>query len=241
MTLHGKTVLIIGGSSGFGFSVARQVAKAGATPIITGRDEAKLAQAVTSLREDAASAQGFRADTKDQSGLAALFAKLGSFDHLVSTAGGFMGGGFLDAAFEVIEKAVHEKLFDNLTIARLARPYLREGGSMVFTAGSGGRPHNASGAIIGNDAIKTMVAGLAVELAPHGRANAVAPTWTRTPLWRNMPAEQVDATEKYFTDTIPLKRTAAIDEVASAYVFLMENGFVTGQTITVDGGLTLVS
>jgi len=154
-------------------------------------------------------------------------------------AGGFMGGGFLNAPVDVIHKAIDEKLFANLAIARLAASHLRDQGSMVFTAGSGGRPHNASGAIVGNDAIRTLVQGLAVELAPRARANAVAPTWTRTPLWRDMSPEQIEATDKQFSSAIPLGRTARIDEVASAYIFLMENTFITGQTITVDGGLTL--
>jgi NAD(P)-dependent dehydrogenase (short-subunit alcohol dehydrogenase family) len=156
-------------------------------------------------------------------------------------AGGFMGGGFLEAPMAVIRQAIEEKFFANLAIARLAAPSLHDGGSLVFTAGSGGRPHNASGAIIGNDAIRTLVQGLAVELAPRARANAVAPTWTRTPLWSHLSPEQVAATDKQFAGLIPLGRTAKIEEVAAAYLFLMQNSFVTGQTIAVDGGLTLVS
>ena len=112
---------------------------------------------------------------------------------------------------------------------------------MTFTAGTGGRPQNASGAIIGNDSIRTMVQGLAAEMAPKARVNAVAPTWTVTPLWRNMSEEQVKATKENFSKMIPLGRTATIQEVASAYIFLMENSFITGQTIQVDGGITLVS
>ncbi|MEK6296853.1 MAG: SDR family oxidoreductase, partial [Paraburkholderia tropica] len=103
------------------------------------------------------------------------------------------------------------------------------------------RAHNASGAIVGNDAIRSLVEGLAVELAPRARVNAVAPTWTRTPLWRNLPASDVDAIEQRFTSLIPLGRTAKVEEVAAAYLFLIGNGFVTGQTIAVDGGVTLVS
>ena len=152
-----------------------------------------------------------------------------------------MGGGFLEAPFETIERAVREKLFANLQIARHASKKIAEGGSMTFTAGAGGRPHNASGAIVGNDAVRTLVTGLAVELAPNARANAVAPTWTETPLWRNIPAPDVEATKQRLSQTIPLGRTAEIEEIALAYIFLMQCSFITGQTIVVDGGLTLVS
>lgn len=241
MKLQNQTILIIGGSSGIGFSVATLAARAGAKLIITGRNGEKLERAAAALRQQEADVATAIVDAADISTLQTFFDGIGTLDHMVSMAGGFMGGGFLDAPVEVIRKAIEEKLFANLAIARLAAPHLRDGGSMVFTAGSGGRPHNASGAIIGNDAVRTLVQGIAVEMAPRCRANAVAPTWTRTPLWRDMSAEQIDATDKHFASLIPLARTAEIEEVASAYIFLMENTFVTGQTIAVEGGLTLVS
>lgn len=241
MKLQNKTILVIGGSSGIGFAVASLAARAGAKLIITGRDGHKLERAAAALRETKAKVTPAVLDAADPDGLSGFFGACDGFDHLVSMAGGFMGGGFLDASFEVIRKAVEEKLFANLAIARAAAPRLKDGGSLVFTAGSGGRPDNASGAIVGNDAIRTLVRGLAVELATRKcRANAVAPTWTRTPLWRDMADDQVDATERHFNGIIPLGRTAQIEEVASAYLFLMENGFVTGQTIAVDGGLSLI-
>lgn len=241
MSLEHQTVVILGGTSGFGFTVATLAAQAGARLVITGRDAVRLDEAVAALRARNAQVAGHCADAADEPGLEACFARIGTFDHLVSMAGGFMGGGFLAAPVPVIRRAVEEKLFANLAIARLAAPGLREGGSLVFTAGSGGRPHDASGAIVGNDAIRTLVQGLAVELAPRARVNAVAPTWTRTPLWRHLSAEQIEATDRQFSGRIPLGRTATLEEVASAYLFLMTATFVTGQTLTVDGGLTLVS
>jgi len=242
MSFANQTVLIIGGASGIGHSVALQAAQAGADLIIASRDEVKLQTAAARLRSSGGKVEAHPLDAADPACLKAFFETSKPFDHLVSMAGGFMGGGFLDADGDTIRKAVEDKLFTNLAIARAASSRLKDGGSMVFTAGSGGRPHTASGAIIGNESIRTLVQGLAVELAPRQcRANAVAPTWTRTPLWDFMPAEQIEATDKHFSGLIPLGRTAKIEEVASAYLFLMQNSFVTGQTIAVDGGLTLVS
>ncbi len=80
---------------------------------------------------------------------------------------------------------------------------------------------------------------LAVELASRARANAVAPTWTDTPLWSRLPEDERRARKADFARTIPLGRTAEIDELAQAYLFLMENSFVTGQQIAVDGGIML--
>jgi len=241
MSFEGKTIVVIGGTSGFGKTVAHKAAALGGHLIISGRDAKKLELVVGEFTSAGHRATGHPLNAADGASTAAFFDSIEPFDHLVSMAGGFMGGGFLEADIGTIRRAVDEKLFANLLIARHAARKVRPGGSLVFTAGSGGRPHNASGAIIGNDAIRTMVAGLAVELAPNARANAVAPTWTETPLWRDMPPDVVAATREQFTRTIPLGRTARIDEVADAYVFLMQCGFITGQTIVVDGGLTLVS
>ncbi|CAG9192657.1 NAD(P)-dependent dehydrogenase (Short-subunit alcohol dehydrogenase family) [Paraburkholderia tropica] len=244
--LKGRRVVIVGGTSGFGFEVARMARDAGAQVVITGRDAQRRDAALAALGAvDKAAGEvtvsALALDIADEAALTDFFAHIGPFDHLVSMAGGAMGGGFLEAPLETIRQAVEEKFFANLRLARQAAPHVREGGSLVFTAGSGGRPHNASGAIVGNDAIRTLVEGLAVELAPRARVNAVAPTWTRTPLWRAMPASDVDAIEQRFNALIPLGRTAKVEEVAAAYLFLMSNGFVTGQTIAVDGGVTLVS
>ncbi|RQM45279.1 SDR family oxidoreductase [Paraburkholderia bannensis] len=239
--LKGRRVVIVGGTSGFGFEVARMARDAGAQVVITGRDAQRRDAALAALATPQNTVSALALDIADEAALADFFARIEPFDHLVSMAGGAMGGGFLEAPLETIRQAVEEKFYANLRLARHAAPRLREGGSLVFTAGSGGRAHNASGAIVGNDAIRTLVEGLAVELAPRARVNAVAPTWTRTPLWRNLPASDVDAIEQRFTSLIPLGRTAKVEEVAAAYLFLIGNGFVTGQTIAVDGGVTLVS
>ncbi len=150
-----------------------------------------------------------------------------------------MGGGFLSAPLAEIRHTVESKFFANVRIARLAAPKVNEGGSLTFTSGTGGRAQDAAGSYVGNLAIRALAEGLAVELAPLARANVFAPTWTNTPLWASLPAAQRAATRKNFEETIPLRRTATIDELASAYLFLMANDFITGQQIAVDGGIML--
>ncbi|MCX4909025.1 SDR family oxidoreductase [Streptomyces sp. NBC_00878] len=95
--------------------------------------------------------------------------------------------------------------------------------------------------VVGNLAVHALVERLAVELAPRARANAVAPTWTDTPLWAELPDAERAATKRHFAETIPLGRTATIDELAGAYLFLITNDFVTGQQLAVDGGIMLGS
>ncbi|UPT36786.1 SDR family oxidoreductase [Pseudomonas amygdali] len=238
-TLQGKTVALIGGSSGIGLRVAQLAADEGAHLIVVGRNAQRLDEARADLSTRGVTVQTFAADAHDPARLEALFAELPAFDHLVSMVGDVMGGGFIGASMAEIRRVLESKFFTNVRIGQLAAGKVREGGSLVFTSGTGGRAQDACASYVGNLGINALVEGLAVELAPKVRVNAVSPTWTVTPFWRDQSAEQVEATRQHFAQAIPLRRTAQIDELAMTYVFLMKNGFITGQHIAVDGGIML--
>lgn len=89
-----KTVLIIGGTSGFGHEVARQAAAQGAVLRLVGRDAAKAEAVAQAFREDGAEARGYGCDATDPQAFEALLGALGPLDHLVSMVGGAMGAGF---------------------------------------------------------------------------------------------------------------------------------------------------
>jgi NAD(P)-dependent dehydrogenase (short-subunit alcohol dehydrogenase family) len=238
-TLAEKTIVVIGGSSGIGARVAQLAAQQGAHLILVGRNPQRLQQAQTELARLDPHVEVIQADAHDTAQLESLFAGLQPFDHLVSMVGDVMGGGFLGADMAVIRQVIESKFFTNVRIGQLAAGKLKPNGSLVFTSGTGGRAQGACASYVGNLGINARVEGLAVELAPHARVNAVSPTWTLTPFWRDMPAEQRDGIKAHFEQTIPLKRLASIEELAMSYIFLMQNGFITGQHIAVDGGIML--
>lgn len=237
--LNNKTVVVIGGSSGIGFRVAELAAQAGANLIIVGRNEQRLAEAKNNLLKIATDVQTYQSDAHNHAQLDLLFKTLPAFDYLVSMVGDVMGGGFVHAPMDEIRHVMESKFFTNVRIGQLAANKIRLGGAMIFTSGTGGRAQDACASYVGNLGIKALVEGLAVELAPHIRVNTVAPTWTVTPFWKNLPAEQVAQIRQKFAKSIPLGRTAEIDELAQAYLFLMQNSFITGQQIAVDGGIML--
>jgi NAD(P)-dependent dehydrogenase (short-subunit alcohol dehydrogenase family) len=239
-SLDDKTILLIGGSSGIGLRVAEIAAAQGARLIVVGRDVDRLAAARAQLGRAARHPVVTHAvDAHDHARLARLFDGLPELDHVVSMVGDVMGGGFLGADMAEIRRVLESKFFTNVRIAQLAAPGMRAGGSLVFTSGTGGRAQDACASYVGNLGINALVEGLAVELSPRVRVNAVSPTWTPTPFWRDVPAEQLEVTRRHFEQSIPLRRLARIDELAEAYVFLMRNGFVTGQHLAVDGGIML--
>ncbi len=83
------------------------------------------------------------------------------------------------------------------------------------------------------------ISGLAVELAPI-RVNAVSPGVVRTNLWQTMSASERERLYESVGNSLPVGRVAEASEIAQAYLFLMQEGFGTGQTVVVDGGTVLV-
>ena len=236
--LQEKIVVVIGGSSGIGLEVARQAMRAGARLVLTGRDAARLEAARIGLGE------GTRAsilDAHDEAALHDFFATVEAFDHLVSMVGDSMAGGFLEASPDTMRHVMHSKFWTNWMIARHSAPRLRPGGSLTFTSGTGGRAQDISASYVANLAIAAMVTGLASELAPRARVNAVAPTFmgATTSFWRGVARDDLSKVEAAFIAGVPLRRLGTVQEVASAYLHMMTNGFVTGQVLAVDGGVML--
>jgi NAD(P)-dependent dehydrogenase (short-subunit alcohol dehydrogenase family) len=235
MSLAGSTVVVIGGSSGIGEQIAHQAVSHGADVVITGRDPTRLASAAKRIGAQRTASL----NAHDDDAVDAFFARLGPVDHLVSMVGDTMAGGFLTTPPATMRHVLDSKFWANWMIARHVASTLNPGGSITLTAGTGGRPHEISASYVANLAVGALVAGLAVELAPDVRVNAVAPTFMDTPFWKDMPRPEFEATKDEFTRHVPLARLGTTHEVATAYLHLMTNGFVTGQVLAVDGGVML--
>jgi NAD(P)-dependent dehydrogenase (short-subunit alcohol dehydrogenase family) len=233
-----QRVVVIGGSSGIGYEVARQASAVGARLTIVGRDQAKLAAAAERIHGTVTTAV---VDAHDEIALAAFFAGLERVDHVVSLVGDSMAGGFLTTPPETMRHVLHSKFWTNWMIGRHAVPKLRAGGSLTFTSGTGGRAHEISASYVANLGIGALVQGLASELAPRIRVNAVAPTFMGpgTAFWRDVPIDDLATAVAGFAESVPLSRLATVEEVASTYLHLMNNGFTTGQVLAVDGGVML--
>jgi NAD(P)-dependent dehydrogenase (short-subunit alcohol dehydrogenase family) len=237
--LSGKRIVVLGGSSGIGLAVAQQVMAQGATAIIASSNTDRVKQAVAKLD---AKAEGYTLNLSSECDIQDFFQKIGDFDHLVFTAGDTLQ--LNELAATDLTKARHAfelRYWAALAAAKYASPHIRKDGSIVLTTGvAGRRPHKGwtvAASVCGT--IEALTRALAVELAPI-RVNAVCPGVVRTNLWQSMNADAREHLYESVGNSLLVGRVGEACEIARAYLFLMQEGYGTGQTVVLDGGAVLV-
>lgn len=237
--LQNKRVVVLGGSSGIGLAVAEQAAAQGAKVVVASSNAERLQKAIASIGGDA---EGQGIDVSDERAVESFFAKLGPFDHLIFTAGDSLlvqDLGTMD--LKQARRAFELRYWSALAAVKYGIPQIRKGGSIVLTTGvAGRRPHKGwivAASVCGT--IEALTRALAIELAPI-RVNAVSPGVLRTSLWQNMDPDQREQLFESAAKRLPVGRVGEAHDVAQAYLFLMQEGFSTGQTVVVDGGTVLV-
>jgi NAD(P)-dependent dehydrogenase (short-subunit alcohol dehydrogenase family) len=238
-SLSGKRVVILGGTSGIGLATAIGGAAAGADVVVVSRRDSSVQAALAELP---ASAAGQAFDLTDHTALAAFFANLGRFDHLIFTAGENLAFSALaDYDADLARQLFELRFFTAIQAAHLAVPLLNEGGSITFTSGSAALRPVANWAL-GAATMSAVIAAaqaLAIELAPI-RVNTVVPGMVRTPLWASMPNDEQESLYASVAASLPAKRVAEAADVAKAYLSILDNDYLTGTTSVVDGGGLLV-
>src|ERR1700685_2235200 len=219
-----KRVVVLGGSSGIGLEVAKRAASQGATVIIASSSDERVQKAVASI---GGKAQGQALDVSDERAVATFFSKLGSFDHLVFTAGDSLHLHDLAATdLQQARRAFELRYWAALAAVKYGSPHIRKGGSIVLTTGiAGQRPQKGwviAASVCGT--IEALTRALAVELAPI-RVNAVSPGVVRTNLWQNMGVEEREHLFESVGNSLPVGRVGEADDIAEAYLFLMLEGF----------------
>jgi len=232
-------VVVLGGTSGIGFAVAEAAAKAGARVVIASRNPESVAAAVERLP---GSASGQAVDASSSAGLADFFEGVGAFDHLVYTAAGnLVSMPLRDYTPEKARDFLGLRLVSALEAVRLAVPHLAPAGSITLTSGTaafkGGEGWLLGAAVSG--AMISAAKSLAAELAPI-RVNVVAPGMTRSPVWAQLPEEEREAVYRDTAASLPLRRVGEVEDMAKAYVQLMDQDYATGVVSVVDGGTLIV-
>ena len=241
MSFDGQRVVIIGASAGIGEAAAKAFAARGATVTITGRSKERLDQAAQRIGHPVLAAE---VDATSRAALDAFFATTGMIDHLVlSVSPGAVGAGpFATLDEAALRQAFDGKFFAHVKAIQAALPQLRRDGSVTLVTAATARAAFAgtAGIAAANGALETMVAPLAVELAPL-RVNAVSPGVVDTHWWNALPEDQRRAYFDSVAAVSPVRRVGRPDDVADAVVYLADAGFVTGTVLECTGGFNLTA
>lgn len=239
MSLKGKRVLVIGGGSGIGLAVAEGALREGADVVLASSNTEKVARAAEQLGASVSSAT---LDVTDEPAVVRFFADAGGFDHIAFTAGDWTGPG--PGPLAELDLAQAPRLFNvrfwgAISVAKHGAIGLPPGGSYTITGGMiAHRP--AKGWALqtaGAAAIEYLAHGLAVDLAPV-RVNCVCPGQIETGLWQVIPEEHRAQLLKMAERQL-VPRPGRPAEAAEAYLYLMRNGYATGQVLYVEGGSIL--
>jgi NAD(P)-dependent dehydrogenase (short-subunit alcohol dehydrogenase family) len=236
--LIGQTVVVIGGSAGIGLETARRARLEGADVILTGRSPDRLEAAASDV--DAQRTAAF--DATDSQALERFFEEVPApIDHILVTAGGPTYGPLLDMDIADVRESLSGHVVLGLQIARIARPKMRPGGSLLFMGGTGGRriDHRLGIVPAATAALPPFTAALALELAPI-RVNLIAAGFVDTPLSASLLGDQLDDRRNELRSTLPIGRVVTPDDVAGLAIHLMVNTALTGATYDIDGGQQFV-
>ena len=246
MNLSGKIALVTGGTRGIGAATALALAKSGADVSIVARRLDDEANAV----RDSIVALGRRceliqADCGQPADAARCVreteAKLGTVDVLVHSAGGPVNGGLFDLTAEQWQSAfdVHVHAVFHLSRAVIPAMRVKKEGAIILissTAGIRGIITNVAYQVA-KGALPQFTRALAREFANDNiRVNCVAPGVVRTDFHKTMSEEQ---RRLNLDHRIPLHREGTPEQVAELILTLVQNDYITGETMTIDGGLTM--
>jgi len=229
MDVSGKKAVVFGGTSGIGLAAARQLAALGAdvTAISRNPDRGGIPAEITLAQ----------CDVRDEDALQKLFADLAPFDILISaaTGGDRAIGPFLEMDMAGF-RASFDKMWGYANVVRHGAQHLPEHGCIVLVSGAPAvkiRPGQIAIGSVGG-AVESFTRHVAKELAPR-RINAVSPGQIDTPMVGLQGQEREEFYAKATAGNV-IPRAGTADEVAHGIVFCVQNDFVTGTVVYVDGG-----
>ena len=232
--LKNKKVVIIGGSSGIGLESAKQLVAQGTEVIIASRSEEKLRIAKEQLGVRATT---FTLDSTQEQQVQSFFEKIGQFDHLVISAAETSGGSFLQTDTAQARQLFENKFWGQYYAAKYGASKISPNGSITLFSGVVAYKSMVGSAMLGavNAAVSNLGKTLALELAPI-RVNIVSPGIIDTPSRSKMPEEARNSFYATVENKLPVKRIGRAEDVAQSVLYLLQNSFVTGTVLHVEGG-----
>jgi 2-hydroxycyclohexanecarboxyl-CoA dehydrogenase len=245
-----QVAIVTGAASGIGRATAMRLAEEGAAVVIADLNAQGAADVAGAISGQGGRALAQEVDVTDAPGVKAMTARanevFGRVDVLVSNAGWDRAGPFADTDEELWDRVIAINYRGHLATCHAVLPYMKEqgGGRIVTVASDAGRV-GSSGEVVYSGAKGAVIAftkGLAREVARDGiNVNCVAPGLVDTPMLAGI-NEGNEKLIAAIVRSIPLGRTGVPEEIAAAICFLASRdaGYITGQTLSVNGGLTMI-
>ncbi len=244
MRLQGKTAIVTGAGRDIGRACAMRLAKEGANVAINYYSSSEGAEsAVSEIKAAGGSAFALQGDLSKQQGVDELVAKtvseFGSVDILVNNSGGLVARKTIS---EMSLEHWHTVMDLNLTsiflMVKASLPHMKKG-AIVNLASQAGRDGGGPGSVpyaTSKGAVMTMTRGLAKELGPDIRVNALCPGMVDTDFHNVHTKPEV---RKMVENAAPVKRQGVPDDIANLVVYLAsdESAFITGANVDINGGM----
>lgn len=248
--LRNKHVLVIGGTSGIGYGVAEGSLASGARVTVSSSNQSRVDTAVKRLKADFPDSNpaGYACDLSKptvEQDLEALFAKVGTVDHIVYTAGDQLRAGpVADITYDKIIAAGQVRFFAPLLAAKVGSKYLTPGpwSSITLTTGSVSHKPMPDWSVVAPFAtgLHGMARNLALDLKPI-RVNVVSPGPVLTEMWdTSIDSEVKEKLVNGVPASVPTGRLAQPEDIAEAYLYVMKNPDVTGTVVDTNSGNLLV-
>ncbi len=230
--LRGKRVLVIGRGSGIARAIVLQAFHEGAEVIAAGRHVDELA---ASYRDLPISVDAV--DLSDDASIRGLAERVGTVDHVVSTASARARGRLADLERANIRTSFDTKVIGPTILAKYIAPRIRAGGSIILFSGVHAFKPKVGYLAVGitNGAVDFLTRSLAIELAPI-RVNGISPGVIDTGAWDAMGPHGKRDYFQAIEASNPAGRIGTADDVANAALFAMTNTFMTGAMLMIDGG-----
>ena len=252
MSLSGKNAIVTGGAQGIGRAIALRLAKDGANIALLDLNPDTGSKTAAEIEQTGADALAFACDATDynqvKSAVAQARQKWGSIDILINNAGMDRSQRFVETDEKLWDLIINVNYRSFLIASHVCIPYMIEqkGGNIVSLGSDAGRIGNPGEVLYCGTkaAIMASSKALAKELARYNiRVNAVAPGPVKTALWDKLhDGEKGRKVTEAVTRAIPLRRLGTPEDVADVVAFFVSEDarYLTGQVLSIDGGLTMI-
>ncbi|MCF8106696.1 MAG: SDR family oxidoreductase [Desulfohalobiaceae bacterium] len=252
MGIKGKSAIVTGGTKGIGRAIALRLAGDGGNVAVLGRDQEAATRTAAEVEKQGVKSLALKCDVTDYGQVKRVMSEVhqawGSLDILINNAGMDRSQVFQQTDKELWDLLIDVNYKSFLNCCHVCIPYMIENksGNIVNLGSDAGRVGNPGEVLYCGTKAAVMASGkaLARELARYNiRVNSVAPGPVQTELWENLhPGEKGRKVTEAVTRAIPMHRIGTPEEVADVVAFFVsdDSRYLTGQVLSVDGGLTMI-